>query len=150
MIGLRTTTGMSAVSKVIKSASDVVVGSSTISTGVGKRVSHCEDSESVLEDRIGVELDRIERVTFLGRERRRLVFSGLEENSSSSRAVTRSNAPESGFVPWTIPGENVQEVRERARKQTHPQSLFSGPRHSPSPCVLSKRHGHSLANQSKA
>ena len=54
MIGLKTTTGMSAVRRVIKSASDVAVGNSTISTGVGKRVSHCEDNESESEDCAGV------------------------------------------------------------------------------------------------
>ena len=101
-IGLRTTTGMSAVSRVIKSASDVVVGNSTISTGAGKRVSHCEGNERESEDWVGMEPDRMECVMLRGRERRRLVFSGLEENSSSSRAVTRSNAPESESAPCTV------------------------------------------------
>jgi len=55
MIGFRTTTGMSAVSNVIKSASDVADGNSTISTGAGRRVSHREDNESESEDWEGVE-----------------------------------------------------------------------------------------------
>ena len=57
MIGLRTTTGISAVRRSIKSASDVAAGSSMISTGVWKRVSHCDDNESELEDWVGVEPD---------------------------------------------------------------------------------------------
>ena len=57
MMGLRTTTGISAVSRVIKSASDVAVGNSTISTGAGKRVSHCEDNKSELGDWAGVAPD---------------------------------------------------------------------------------------------
>ena len=103
MIGLKTTTGMSAVRRPIKSASDVAVGSSMISTGVGKRVSHCEDNESELEDWVGVEPDWMVWVMSRGLERRRLECSGLEGNSSSSRAVTRSNAPESGCAPCTVP-----------------------------------------------
>jgi len=103
MIGLRTTTGMSAVRRLIKSPSDVAVGSSTISTAVGKRVSHCEDNESELEDWVGVEPDWMVCVMSRGLERRRLECSGLEGNSSSSRAVTRSNAPEAECAPYTVP-----------------------------------------------
>ena len=100
-IGLKTTTGISAVSKDIKSASDVADGNSTISTGVGKRVNHCELSENESGDWEGVGLDWMECEMFRGRVWRRLVFSGLE-NSSSSRAVTKSNAPESECTPWTV------------------------------------------------
>ena len=46
---------------------------------------------------------------FRGRDRRRLVFSGFEENSSSSKAVTRSNAPESGCAPCTVRGAESWE-----------------------------------------
>ena len=102
IIGLGTTTGMSAVSRVIEFASDAVVGNSTISTGVGKRVSHCEYNESKSEDCVGVGSDWVEWVEFRGRDRRKRVFSWLEENSSSSKTVTRSNAPESGCAPCTI------------------------------------------------
>ena len=51
---LRTTTGISAVSRGIKSASDVGVGNSTISAGAGECVSHCEDNRSELGDWAGV------------------------------------------------------------------------------------------------
>jgi hypothetical protein len=47
---------------------------------------------------------------FRGREWRRLVVSGLE-NSSSSKAVTRSNAPESECTPCTVPGSERSKVR---------------------------------------
>ena len=47
---------------------------------------------------------------FRGRVWRRLVFSGLE-NSSSSRAVTKSNAPESERTPWTVTETLEAEVR---------------------------------------
>ena len=57
MMGLRMTTGISAVSKVIKSASDVVVGNSAIPTGAVERVSHCEDNRSELGDWAGVAPD---------------------------------------------------------------------------------------------
>ena len=103
-IGLRTTTGISAERRVIKSASDVAVGNSTISTGVGKRVSHWEDIESELEDWTDVEPDRIKWVIFRGRERRRSEFSVLDEKSPSSRAVTRSNASRSECTPCTVGG----------------------------------------------
>ena len=53
MIGLRTTTGTSAVSRVFKSASEAAVGNST---GIGKRVNHCEDNKSESGDPVvGVE-----------------------------------------------------------------------------------------------
>ena len=114
MIGLKTTTGMSAVSRVIKSASDTVVGNSTTFTGAEKCVSRCEDNESEWECCVGVGPDWMECVMFRGRERR-LVFSVLEEKSTSSKAVTRSNAPESGCVrgprkKWEIWSENTQDV----------------------------------------
>ena len=53
-VRLNTTTTISAVSKAIKSASDPTVGNSTTSTGIEKRVSHCEDNESEWEDFVGV------------------------------------------------------------------------------------------------
>ena len=102
-IGSSTTTGISAVSKAIKSASVAAAGNSTISTGVEKRVNHCEDNERESGVCVGVWPDRMECVVFLGRERRRLGSSGLEENSSSRRAVTRLNALESECTPCTIP-----------------------------------------------
>lgn len=105
MIGLRTMTGMSAVSRATKSASDVADGSSIISTGVGKRVSHREDNERESKDCVGVGPEWMECAILRGREWRRVVFSGLEGNSSSSRAVTRSNAPESECTPCTVPDQ---------------------------------------------
>ena len=44
-IGLKTATGMSAVSMVVETASDATVGSSATSTGVVKRVSHHDDNK---------------------------------------------------------------------------------------------------------
>ena len=99
MIEIKTTTGTSAVSRAIKSTSGPAVGNSTTSTGVGKRVSHWKDNESEWHDCVGVGPDWMECVMFRGRERG-LVFSGLEENSSPSKAVTRLSAPDSECAPW--------------------------------------------------
>ena len=54
MIGSKTATGMSAVSRVIKSASDPAVGGSIAFTSVGKHTNGCEDNESEEGDCVGV------------------------------------------------------------------------------------------------
>ena len=56
-----------------------------------------------------------------GREQRSLV---LEENSSSSKAVEKSNAPESERTPWTVRGREKSGMRvhkAEGRKQAHLQ-----------------------------